>query len=95
MGMFDYIRGNIICPQCNKKINIIEQIKWLPYEKRALTYYSVGDDIDVTDGIYHHGSAVRPQLYGICDFCNTEFPFKVVVKDGKIDHFEYDKPLTV
>ena len=94
MGMFDYICGNITCPHCNKKTYITEQIKWLPYEERALKYYYVGDNICVTDGVYHHGSLVRSQLYGICEFCNTKFPFKVVIKDKKIDHFEYDESMS-
>ena len=90
MGMFDYVYGEMACPKCNKKTEIVDQIKWLPYEERALRYYSIGDDIHISDGIYHYGSEVRPQIYGTCKFCNTRFPFKVVVKDGKIDHFEYD-----
>lgn len=90
MGMYDHICGNMTCPQCHKETYVIDQIKWLPYEERQLKYYSTGCDIHMADGTYHHGSEVRRQLYGICEFCHAQFPFRVVVKNGKIDHLEYD-----
>lgn len=85
MGMFDYIKGKVTCPFCNKKTKIDEQIKWT--DERSLRVYKLGSKIDVPDGDYTYGSFIRTQLIGICEHCDEKFPFGVKVENGKISNF--------
>lgn len=84
MGMYDTLSGKIRCPKCNKKTIIDEQIKWADC---LLNDYKIGSKINIPDGIYDWGSAVRPELKAKCIHCGYTFSFDVVVKKGKIKKY--------
>ena len=87
MGMYDQIMHTIKCPKCNSNVEILEQIKWCPYENRSLKTYKIGDKIDVADGEYTFATKVRPELITKCNRCKENIYYKVIVKDGIISKF--------
>ena len=86
MGMFDCIEHEMPCPNCNKKIEINEQIKWT--NKRRCIRYSVGDKIDAADGEYTFATRGRPELYVYCKSCGHKINYKTIVNNGKLLAFE-------
>ena len=92
MGMYDNVEGIVTCPECGKETVIGDQIKWLEYDERSLKTYTIGDDINVEDGVYDWGSYVRPLLHGYCEHCSAEILFEVKVEDHKIKEFIVKNP---
>lgn len=84
MGMYDEIKGEVICPYCKQKTTVDSQIKWMTRELRSLHIYHVGENIPCVDAIYTGASTVRPFLKSICKNCLKYINFTVTVKDGKV-----------
>ena len=81
MGMFDYIYGNVKCPNCDNIFEFSEQVKWT--NDPTLTSYKPGGYIDADDGEYDYATYVRPDLIGICPKCNEKWRLKAVIKNQK------------
>lgn len=91
MGMFDYIKHEIECPNCHSKMVIREQIKWT--NKCSCHTYQVGDKIDAEDDEYTYATNGRPVLFTTCKNCGKQFFYKVTVEKGILKNiFVYPEP---
>ena len=86
MGMFDYIKHEIKCPNCHSKMIIREQIKWT--NKCRCHTYKVGDEIDAEDGEYTYATNGRPVLLTTCKNCGEEFIYKAIVEKGVLKEID-------
>ena len=77
--MFDYIHGNVRCPDCDSVFEYEEQVKWT--NDPTLTTYKSGKYIDADDGEYDYATYIRPDLVGICPQCNKMWNLKAIVKN--------------
>lgn len=89
MGMYDYIKGHTRCGYCGNLHEIDEQTKIVDYKNRTMGTYIIGDFIPIDDGRYYRLSGVRDAQY-VCEVCNNENYYALVVKNGRLISFETD-----
>ena len=85
MGMFDNVSGKVVCPNCEKLVNVSDQFKFGPC---ILETYELGDFIPISDDEYTKGSWIRNILVDKCSSCGNWIRFKFTVKNSKITEFD-------